>query len=215
MNNIQPGYVIAFDGPDGVGKTTQLRLLAEALKKAGRVVHTTRHNGGSPIGEALRAVSLSPTERSAETDFYISLAMGQALSEEVQQRTKKGEIVLIDRSPLAVVAYQAYGSQLKDKQAAFEACSRLFSSEAINTLIFLNTSQQIIDKRRDERNTTDYFESKGKAFHDRVRNGYEAALASLRQTNPAVEIVTVDATGNIDEISETIEQALKPLITKV
>jgi len=208
------GLVIAFDGPDGVGKTTQLKLLAETLKKAGHVIHMTRHNGGSPIGEALRNVSLSPVERSAETDLYISLAMGQALSEELQQRKKRGEIILLDRSPLAVVAYQAYGSQLADKQAAFEACDRLFKNEAIDILFFLNAPQQIIDNRRHERNTTDYFESKGADFHERVREGYEAALAFVRKDiKLGTQFIEVDASGDINTIQKTIIKTLPTDIT--
>lgn len=209
------GLVIAFDGPDGVGKTTQLNLLAESLKQAGHNVHTTRHNGGSPIGEELRKVSLSPVERSAQTDFYISLAMGQALSEEVQERKKRGEIVLIDRSPLAIVAYQAYGGQLEDKQPVFEACSDLFKSEMIDALVFLDAPQQIIDNRRQQRNTTDYFESKGEEFHSRVKEGYKAALEWLKRTNNAVQVVRADASGEINTIQETIEQAITPLISKM
>jgi len=208
------GLIIAIDGPDGVGKTTQHKLLTEYLNKQGHRVHTTRHNGGTPIGEALREVSLAPIKRSAETDLYISLAMGQALSEDLEQRQSAGEVILIDRSPLAIVAYQGYGSQLKDRQAAFDACERLFKNERIDLLLFLNAPQDIINDRRDKRATTDYFESQGDAFHNRVREGYEAGLDALQKTADfKTKIVEIDASSDIETIQRAIIQALPPDIT--
>ena len=68
MNNT--GFIIAIDGPDGSGKTTQLTLLKEWLKKKGYKIHSTRASGGTPIGEELRKASLSNTDRSAEVAVF-------------------------------------------------------------------------------------------------------------------------------------------------
>jgi dTMP kinase len=204
------GYVIALDGPDGVGKTTQLGLLADYLQEKGCRVHTTRHSGGTPIGEELRKASLSEHPRSAETDVYISLAMGQALSEDIHERKARGEFVLLDRSPLAVLAYNGFGSQLADMSTAYQACERLFKSEEIDVLLFLNAPQNVINARREKRGTKDYFETKNAAFHERVRNGYEAGLAFLQDhAEFGSKVVLIDATASVQDIHKAIVQRLE------
>ena len=72
MKTMEGGLVVAFEGPDGVGKSTQLALASEELVENGWAVHATRNLGGTPIGEDLRKVMLSEHERPAETDFHLS-----------------------------------------------------------------------------------------------------------------------------------------------
>src|SRR5438045_2788931 len=101
-----------FDGPEGVGKTTQMHMCAVALEQKGLRVLTTRINGGTEIGEALRAVSLSHSERPTETDFYIIQAMTAAMIAELPKWQRQYDVILIDRSPLSLLAYQVYGGGL-------------------------------------------------------------------------------------------------------
>src|SRR3989344_4667849 len=113
MSIEKAGLVVAIDGPDGAGKSTQVTLLADYFNKRGETVHVTRTSGGTPIGEELRKVSLNPDlPRSGRTDMFISQAMTQALSEDLAPRKSSGEVIVIDRSPLAIVAYNGYGSQM-------------------------------------------------------------------------------------------------------
>lgn len=203
------GKVIALDGPDGVGKTTQLTLLANYLQTKGYIVHTTRQSGGTPIGEELRKASLSSHERSGETDLFISQAMGQALSEDIHNRKARGETILIDRSPLAFVAYNSYGSQMADPDIAVRACEQFFMQEEIDTLLFLDASQPIIDGRRQKRGAHDYFETRNTAFHERVRDGYAVGLAFLRKHKEiGAKVTIIDATKGIDTIHQAIVSRL-------
>ncbi len=212
------GYVVAFDGPDGVGKTIQVKLAAEYLEKLGKAVHTTRASGGTPIGEALRATSLSSAERPAEVDVYISLAMQTALGFDLQQRTAQGEICLVDRSPLAVIAYNVMGSELPNRELGFEACQRLLKLWAIDLLIVFTTSQEVVDQRRQLRSATDavqannYFENKDAAYHQRVRQGYDRAIQYVKDhPELGIKLVEIDATPSIENVHETVVQALAAL----
>lgn len=210
MGSSDQGLVIAIDGPDGVGKTTQLRLLAEGLRGHRERVHTTRQSGGTPIGEELRKASLSQHERSPQTDLYISLAMGQALAEDITRRKKAGETILIDRSPLALIAYNGYGSRLPAIRTAFDACEQLFKQEQIDTLFYLDAAQNALNARREKRGADDYFEKQNAAYHARVRKGYRAGLNFLK-THPEFgpKIIIIDAGGSIAAIQREITGNLR------
>lgn len=215
MKRIDGGLVIAFDGPDGAGKTTQLDLAAEYLTGQGYSVWTTRHSGGTQIGERLREVSLSDTPRTAETDVYISMAMGVALSEELQKHRQLGDICLIDRSPLALLAYNGYGSQLDDLKMAENFTKELLVREEIDLLVMFSADQATVAKRMQGRSQTkDYFEKKGEDFFSRVRRGYEIGVATVKEDPNLIKtVVEVDATPAVDviqkQIREIIDRSLK------
>ncbi len=209
------GRVIVFDGPDGVGKTTQLKLTAEYLADRGYDVYTTRASGGTPIGEALRVVSLSDTERPPETDLYISLAMHTALGLDLEKRRKKGQICIVDRGPMAIMAYNTYGSELKDQQLGFDTFEKMMKLWAPDTAVFLDAAQSIVDERRKSRTgkPLDYFEKKGEAYHQRVRKGYEKALEIL-EANPdwGISVKTIDGAPTQDEVQAEIRHIVEPIL---
>lgn len=200
--------VVAFDGPDGVGKTLQLEMTASYLKDSGSSVYTTRASGGTPIGELLRSVSLSDTPRSAEVDLYISLAMHTALGQDLAEK-RKTATCLIDRSPMAVVAYNIFGSQMKDTEKGMQAYTQLLQLWRIDTLIVFTASMETLTKRRSQRGKNDYFESKGKDFHARVLEGYDAALAHI-QAHPelGIQLVEIDADRTVEAIHQDVLAAL-------
>ena len=201
--------VIAIDGPDGVGKTTQIHLLAAHLAEQGIDVHVTRASGGTPIGEELRKASLSLHTRRPETDVYISLAMHTELGYDIQARRASGQTVLVDRSPLAILGYNLGGSQLADEALAIDACTTLLSLWNIDTLIYLDTSQQILDERRHLRGNTDYFENQDSEFHHRVRKGYEKAIALLHQHPQLVgSLVEINASLPIESIQAEVAKTV-------
>ena len=94
---IDDGFLIIFDGIDGAGKTTQLVLVKKEFDNNNWHVHTTRNLGGSPIGEELRNVVLKPIERPALTELYISVAIQEALIENLTKERENGSIILMDR----------------------------------------------------------------------------------------------------------------------
>lgn len=206
------GKVIVFDGPDGVGKSTQLELTAAWLKEQGHNVHTARASGGTPIGEELRKVSLSDTPRPAETDVYISLAMHTALGQDMHQRVSKGQICLVDRSPAAIIAYNAYGSELADKQLAVDAFHKMMRLWDIDLFLMIDANQSIIDDRRAKRTDkpNDYFEKQGKDYHQRVRQGYEVAAKLV--TDSHVNLVQIDGAPSEDKVQKQIRQIIEKVL---
>lgn len=171
------GGLVYIDGPDGVGKTTQLELAAQTLAEAGHKVHTTRCMGGTPIGEMLREAALSDTERPVETDLYIAMACHHALLQEVLPRRRAGEIILVDRSPISIIAYQVYGDDL-DHEAGHAMVNQLIEAASPDLMIVYHTSDEELWQRRRQRNQAvafDHFEAKSAQYHQRVARGFGAA----------------------------------------
>ncbi|HSX53421.1 MAG TPA: dTMP kinase [Patescibacteria group bacterium] len=199
------GYIIAIDGPDGVGKSTQAELLRKYLVGKGHKVHFTRASGGTPIGEELRRASLSHHPRPVETDLHISLAMQTALGFDLQKRKKAGEVIVVDRSPLAIVAYQVYGNQLKPESDGFDACEKMLRIWGIDTLFVLEAPQPVLDDRRKKRlKDSDYFEDQPADYHHRVQEGYRDAQAAVRKIDLPMKTITIDARPSAEIIHQNI-----------
>ncbi len=200
---------IVIDGPDGVGKTTQVQLLAAFLASHGANVHVTRASGGTPIGEELRKASLSLHPRRAETDVYISLAMHTELGHDIQQRKKAGEVVIVDRSPLTVIGYNLYGSRLANRQLAYDACTTLLQLWEIDVFVYLDAPQAMLDERRQKRGNVDYFENQDSEFHHRVRKGYEEGLEFLKSSPKYVKhLAEIDGSLSVEAIQKRIQQTV-------
>ncbi|MCA9334426.1 thymidylate kinase [Candidatus Saccharibacteria bacterium] len=215
MSNPQ-GLVIAFEGPDGVGKTTQLELFASWLRSNGYSVFTTKSSGGTPIGEELSKAMKSSHPRPAETDLYITLAMARALADDLKTHVSSGDICLIDRSPLSGLAYNTYASQLPDKEQGIQAAIKVFNWWNLDALVMFNADQSVIDARLAGRTdkAKDYYEKQGSDYRQRVRQGFEAGL-KLINDNPELvgQVTNIDASGDIDSIKSDVHKALTPLLS--
>ncbi|HBY64610.1 MAG TPA: dTMP kinase, partial [Solibacterales bacterium] len=115
MTDRGPGVFITFEGTDGCGKSTQLRLFVERLRAGGRAVAETAEPGGTPIGRQIRRVlldgrnqELSPT---AELLLYFA-ARAQNVDEVVEAALERGEIVVCDRWTDSTLVYQGAGRGL-------------------------------------------------------------------------------------------------------
>lgn len=162
------------DGLDGVGKTTQIQLLSKQLQQAGWKVKTSRINGGTPIGEELRTVMLSGTARTGETDLYIAMAMYTALGVQLAKWRDESAIILIDRSPLSIVAYQAYGEKAPLALAeASLAQSLAFLKPDLIVVYDLDTTEALGRDKSKPGQDNDYFTSHDQQFFDDVRSGYQ------------------------------------------
>ena len=110
------GLFITFEGPDGSGKTTQLKLLADYLIKAGYEVITTREPGGTIIGNQIREILLNPNHKELmdQTEILLYAASrAQLVHETILPNLEKGKIILSDRYIDASIAYQAYGLMIE------------------------------------------------------------------------------------------------------
>ena len=103
------GLFISFEGPDGAGKTTQARLLAEQLLGCGLKVVLTREPGGTPIGEEIRKLLLNPSfaEMTVACEALLyGAARAQLVSDLIRPALKRGEIVISDRYLDSSLVYQ-------------------------------------------------------------------------------------------------------------
>ncbi|MBC7708115.1 dTMP kinase [Polaromonas sp.] len=176
LRTFNNGLLIFFEGMDGTGKTTQLQCAADALTAQGWMVRTARSHGGSPFGEALRKVSLAAIRRPALSDMHVSLAMHAALLEEVMLWRQEGAIILVDRGPLSIVAYQCYadGADPKLVWPAVKADLAQFKPDA--TIIYDASVATAMERARHKSHGgSDYFESKGVSYFERVKAGFLAA----------------------------------------
>jgi thymidylate kinase len=136
--------------------------------------------------------------------------MAADIAEDIAEKKEQGQTIIIDRSPLTYIAYNAFGSQLKDEQLAYDACEAVCDSWLIDKLVLLNAPQRLLDSRRQKRQTSDYFEAKDEAYHSRVRRGYEAGRLFLSQ-HPKIgrRVVQIDASGTIEEIHQQVLAAIE------
>jgi len=109
-----PGLLITLEGVDGCGKTTQAQLLTDWLRESGCCVVLTRQPGGTPIGDQLREVVLSPKHRiTPEAELFLYLAdRAVHVSEVITPALSQGCLVVCERYTDSTLAYQGYGRGL-------------------------------------------------------------------------------------------------------
>jgi dTMP kinase len=190
--------MIMFDGPDGVGKTTQLQLVKTAAKDAGLQVFSARINGGTPFGELLRNAMLSSVPRSALADLHVALAMSLNLASELVQVRATHDLILIDRSPLSVLAFQVAGSGL-DETAGQQGYDTELEALHPDLICVYDAPQEVLRRRLPSLSQTgagDYFEDKDRAYHERVTDAYRKTAVSC----PVA--VVIDASGDVQTVTE-------------
>lgn len=195
-----------FDGPDGVGKSEQIRLAEDALRQQNRQVYVTRAHGGTPIGEKLREVSLSDTPRNPYTDLHISRAIHAELAKDLHDRKATGSICLVDRSPAAMWAYQVRASKLPEGYA-LPSIKEDFAMFAPDLVIVyeaaLSTLKSRIAGRTDK--PTDFFESQPDAFHEWVIIGYA-------ETAKLFGALLIDASADMQTVHQHTMAAVQPVV---
>src|SRR5579864_4709361 len=109
------GLFITFEGPDGSGKSTQARLLAERLRQEGRQVLETAEPGGTPIGQQIRRILLDPANqdlRAIPELLLMFAARAQNVEQWILPALEEGKIVVCDRFTDSSIAYQGAGRSL-------------------------------------------------------------------------------------------------------
>lgn len=197
------GKFITFEGIDGVGKTTQIKLVAQHLTELGQQVVITREPGGTAIAEKVRSIVLDPTlQLSVRTEALLFMA---SRSEHVEQIIKPallaGKTVLCDRFCDSTFVYQGLTHGLKVEDLADLKALNLQSTGGIlpDLTIVLDADPQQLLQRRNERGIADRFENKGLAFQENLRQGFLALAAAEPE-----RIKVVNALGSVEEVSEKI-----------
>lgn len=201
------GLFITFEGPDGSGKTTQLKLLADYLVEKGYKVFTTRDPGGTIISDKIRGILLEPEheELISQTEILLyASSRAQLVHEVIIPAINQGKIVLCDRYIDASIAYQAYG--LGVSQKIVEQINDFASSGLQPTRTYLlNINPEIGINRALKRvnnefnNKLDRIEQKDIEYHRKVHEGF-----SKLAREDSNRIVEIDGEKTIDKIFQLI-----------
>lgn len=171
------GQFITFEGPDGAGKTTQIKKLAAYLEKMNRAYLVTREPGGTRISDAIRSLILHSdhTEMIDETEVLLYAASrAQHVKEKIIPALDEGLIVLCDRFVDASIAYQGYGLGVDIENIV--AINEFATGGLIPDRSYLiDIAPQFARKRLLKRNgqeALDRIEQKNIHYHEKVRNGF-------------------------------------------
>lgn len=202
-----PGKFLVFDGPDGSGKSTQLKHFLRAAKHAGLSITEVREPGGTEIGERIRDALLTHLDReemSVRCEMLLYMASRAQLCEQViDPALKRGDLVVADRFVSSTYAYQgaAGGIPFVEIDAAAKIAMRGVEPDA--TLIF-DVDQETAAARLNP--LLDRMEAKGAAFHERVRAGYQSLIANDEQVH---RYLGIDARGDEATVFRNIIDALR------
>jgi len=200
---------ITFEGGDGTGKSTQVRLLAEWLAEQGRAVVTTREPGGTEVGTALRDIVLhhrGEVDARAEALLYAA-DRAQHIGTLVRPALERGDVVVQDRYIDSSVAYQGAGRVLD--AAEIKRISMWATGDLVPDLtVLLDLPGEVARARlAGEKKVFDRLENEHDDFHERVRAGF----LQLADDQPQ-RFLVVDATGSIDEIARVIRDRVGALL---
>jgi len=193
---------ITFEGPDGSGKTTQIRLLARWLRARGREVALTREPGGTDIGDQIRDVLHNPlnADMIALTEILLySADRAQHVAQLIQPALAAGKIVISDRYADSTLAYQGYGRGL-DLDALRAITTFATGGLTPDLSLYLDISSQAgLDRRRLGGGEWNRLDAEALEFHQRVRAGY---LELVAREPERWEII--DADRSVDKVQAEI-----------
>jgi dTMP kinase len=180
----------SFDGIDGVGKSTQMRLFEEALRRHGLDIVICRDPGSTPLGERVRDILLSsdsstPIGRRSEMLLYMA-ARAQLVDQVIRPALEAGRVVVSDRYLLANVVYQGHAGGLDPKQ--IWQVGRVATDGILPDCVFvLDMPVEAADGRLSR--TLDRMESQGEDFRRRLQSGF---LDEATRSEGRIHVVDAD-----------------------
>ncbi|OEU66512.1 MAG: dTMP kinase [Desulfovibrio sp. S3730MH75] len=208
---------ITFEGIEGTGKTTQIKMLVKFLEESGHNVDVTLEPGGSRIGKELRKILLNmeSTDITGQCELFLYLAdRAQHVSQVIKPAVEAGKIIISDRFADSTIVYQGYGRGLEPlllrelNEVAVSGCwpdlTILLDIEPELGLRRATTRNMDEDKTLEEGR----FEAESIDFHTRVREGY---LTWAALNNDRIKIINADQTPDeiFSQIKEKVLEALQ------
>ena len=208
------GRFITFEGGEGCGKSTQIRLLADRLRAAGREVLLTREPGGTPLAEKIRSLvreeSDDPPNARAETLLFLA-SRAQVVESVIRPALAAGTWVLCDRFFDSTFAYQGYGrglDLLELKRLNAFATGGLVPDRTLLLDVAPETSAARMRAREQAAHTeADRMEKAGDGFHARLRKGF----LELSAAEPE-RFVVIAAEDGVDDVAEKIWNSMRPML---
>ena len=201
-----PGRLIAFEGVEGAGKSTQLELLRQVLEGRGREVVVTREPGGTPAGERVRSLLLDPgVELHPRAEALLFAAARAELVERViRPALERGAHVLCDRYLDSSLAYQ--GGVRGLGRGPVEDVNRFATGGLLPDLVVLLDLDPAAGLGRQARDP-DRIEAQDLDFHHRVRD----AFRDLAAADPK-RFAVVDASAPVPEVAAQVQAAVLSLL---
>lgn len=199
------GVFIAFEGGEGVGKTTQIAAAAAWITECGHEVVSTREPGGTPLGVELRRLVLDPdgdvTPRAeallyaADRAHHVDTVIAPALA--------RGAVVLTDRYVDSTLAYQGAGRGLDARPVTQWATGGLTP----DLTVLLDLDPMVGLARAGARSRLDRLEGASREFHESVRAGFLALAAA-----EPMRYVVLDADSAAESLAADVRAAIEPLL---
>jgi len=213
------GLFISFEGGEGSGKTTQIKLLSKALEEKGYGVITTREPGGTPEGEAIRDVLVQRNGGKwlpmAEV-LLLYAARLMHIERIIKPAIADGFVVISDRFADSTLAYQGYGHGLPSEGIKAVEALTIGNFKPELTFILdidpktgLERSNKRLTKTESSEQTEDRFERLDIKFHERLHQGF----LNIAKTEPA-RCRVIDARQDIEAISQKIEKSVMLALSK-
>jgi dTMP kinase len=202
---------ITFEGIDGSGKTTQLRLLSKWLRDRGRETVEAVEPGGTAIGQQVRRILLDPAnaEIQPRTELLLYFASrAQNVEQVIRPALEGGQVVLCDRFTDSTLVYQGCGRGL-DTNVILEldriACQGLMPDITVLIDIDIATSLARAQRRNERTGRTEArIDEESEAFHERVRQGYLALAAREK-----ARFIVVDGCASAGEVAVRIREGIE------
>ena len=199
------GLFITFEGGDGAGKSTQVELLAAALRKRGLEVVTTREPGGTELGVLLREALLHGGEVAPRAEALLFAAdRAQHVAAKIVPAMQRGDVVISDRYIDSSLAYQGAARDLDMEQVreiSLWAVAGLLPQLTVLLDVPVASGFERVGGEHDR------MEAAGVAFHERVREGFLQLAADEPE-----RFMVLDGRAPIADIAAKVWAAVEPLL---
>jgi dTMP kinase len=207
------GWFITFEGIDGSGKTTQLRLLAERLRASGRDVVETVEPGGTAIGRQIRSILLDGrnTQLTARAEVLLYFASrAQNVEEVIRPALAAGKIVLCDRFTDSTLVYQGCGRGLgADVVLTLDGIACRGLQPDLTVLVDIDLDESLARARGRNVSTASSetrIDDETREFHHAVREAYLALAAREPR------FVVIDGAASVEEVAERVWKEVAPRV---
>lgn len=201
------GLLISFEGGEGAGKTVQIKLLADELRKVGHDVVITREPGGTVISEQIREVVLATKNIGMAFTTEVLLfqaARAQIYRELILPSLKAEKVVLCDRTRDSSVVYQGIVRGFGEK--LIENLNKISTQDTYpDFTVLLDVPVEVGLARRQGTDKIDRLDLEQKDFHQQVRKGY----LKLARRNDHNRWIVIDASKTIEEVHIDITMQMK------